>query len=421
IQFNFVRIGFGQGKRKFDQSLNRTYLNFRSEMEQSSELGSKMTRLFQDVELFYLTPKDSSLLTIQDDIQSYLQQQLRASGVDVEVSFAITGDQHKPLYIVSKDFDASRFRFDTYTTTLGNRLEQSCNCTLFLHLYSTELNSFVLQELGYLIWPSVLIILVILVCLGLLLYLLQKQQKLNEVKNDFINNLTHELKTPVFSISLATRLLNEKMNAPANGSASSNHDEMQRLVGVVKQENEKLKIHIDRVLELASLENEKQHLQKIKVDVNSLLEDLAKANQLKVEQHGARLVLERNEAPGSKVAAAVELLLDPDHFKNAVQNLIDNAVKYGHRQGLQIRLRVEPGEASCRIVVEDNGAGIAAAHQQKIFEKFYRIPTGNLHEVKGFGLGLSYVRQIVQAHGGTVRVESKPGQGSRFTLEFPNC
>jgi len=406
IQFNFVRIGFQLEQRQFSQSMSRTSLDFGSKINGSSELSRKMRALFDVPEKYFLLKRDSALEQTQNDVRTYLEDQLLKNGIDVEVQFAITGEKHAPIYMVSENFELAQFQFDQYSISLGSQLEESCDCKLFLHLHSNEFNTFVLKRLGYLIWPSVLCILAILICLALLIYTLNKQRKLNEIKNDFINNLTHELKTPVFSISLATKLLLDKL------ATNDNKDpEIKKLVQVVDKENERLKVHIDRVLELASLESEQQNLHKKPTNVNTLLEEVIEINRLKIEQLNGSVTFHESEK-------GMMQNLDESHFKNAIQNLIENAIKYRSKKELKIQLHLETIDHKLLIRVKDNGLGIVPSEQQRIFEKFYRVSYGNIHSTKGFGLGLSYVKQIVEAHRGSITVQSKLGEGSEFIIQL---
>ena len=404
IQANFVRIGFQLEQGRFDQKISQTLIDVREHLEQHNELSYLLLDLFQEPQNFFIVPQDSLVDRTQEVVDIYLKKRLLKNGIDVPVEYAITGPNNKPVYLTTEILSEQKMAYGKYFSSLGRRIEKSCDCRLFLHLYSTEFNSYVLNQLAYLIFPSVLCILTIIVCLGLLIYTLGKQRKLHEVKNDFINNLTHELKTPVFSISVANKMLRQKID-------SGKLENSEKLLDAIDKENEHLKIHINRVLELASLENDNQHLHKEKTDILQLIETVIADNKLKVESRKGRIEFKYN-------GYQPDLKLDKNHFKNVLQNLLDNAMYYCQDSPV-ISIETAKTEKAFIIKVKDNGVGIAPNHQKNIFDKFYRVPTGDLHQVKGFGLGLSYVKQIVEAHGGTVSLESTLGQGSTFIISLP--
>ena len=311
----FCAVGFQLEQRQFEQSLDQTLLDFRSMAEGDSELSDKLVALFREPEKFFVVKRDSTLDKATEDVRAIFSESLKKNGIDVEVDFAITGKGKKPIYLVSESYDSDLFKFNEHTVALAGRLATMCRCTLYLHVYSEELTSYVMNRLGYLIWPSVLFILAIVVCLVLLILTLNKQQKLNQIKNDFINNLTHELKTPVFSISLATKMLRNKFS-------KSSDEKAKNFINIIDKENEQLKGHIDRVLELASLEIGQQHLDKEPTDLNQLIQEVTDSNQLKIRHQNGVLHF-------AKAELDKKINLDKAHFKNVIQNLIDNAIKYG--------------------------------------------------------------------------------------------
>ena len=249
--------------------------------------------------------------------------------------------------------------------------------------------------------PSVLFFLMMVLCIFFLVNMLRKEERLNSVKNDFINNLTHELNTPVFSIGLATKLLEEQIEAGKIKNATE-------LIKLINKENDKLKGHINKVLELASLERPSYQLELKKATANALIQELVERFELKVKERGGRLNWQLDATEDS-------CMLDEFHFKGVVQNLLDNALKYSQEHPL-IDVRTQNINTMFQLTIADKGIGIGAQDKARIFEKFYRVSTQNKHEVKGFGLGLYYVKQIVEAHGGRIEVESKQGEGSIFIV-----
>ncbi|WP_298714242.1 HAMP domain-containing sensor histidine kinase [Chitinophaga sp.] len=229
-----------------------------------------------------------------------------------------------------------------------------------------------------------------------------RQKRLSEVRNDFINNMTHELKTPIATVSAAVEAL-ERFNALADPQKTANY------LRISRQELQRLGDLVEKVLHIAAEEKEDLVLQTETTDLNDIISEIISNHRLK---------------SGKKTDFTYTMLsdplikADPSHLTNAINNLVDNAIKYsGEHAEISILLARRPGWV--RISVIDNGIGIPYSYHNSIFEKFFRVPSGNLHNVKGFGLGLSYVKKIAEKHGGTIKVKSEPEKGSEFQLEIP--
>jgi len=247
-----------------------------------------------------------------------------------------------------------------------------------------------------------------LVLLGFSFYmlvsLLFRQKRLSELKTDFINNMTHELKTPIATITLASEALFDSRisNEPAT---------LARYNRIIFDENQRLKNHVERILNIALLEKSGFSLQYKMVDVHALLEKVMDQSELRIRQNDAQLSLEKG-------ARQNHIPADEMHLINVFTNLIDNALKYTRQQAV-IVLKTSNTRIGITIEVSDNGIGMTASQQKKIFDKFYRVPTGDVHDVKGFGLGLAYVKTIIELHGGTIQVNSESGKGSTFIVYLP--
>ena len=234
-----------------------------------------------------------------------------------------------------------------------------------------------------------------------------RQKKLSEMKNDFINNMTHEFKTPISSISLAAQMLQDQSvrKSPAMLGQISN---------VINDETKRLRFQVEKVLQMSMFEGRKATLKLTDVDANVVIYNIVNTFKLKVEKYGGHI-----DARLDAMDAIVEV--DEMHFTNVIFNLLDNAVKY-RREDVPLELTVTsrdlPAE-KLEITVQDNGIGISKDDQKKIFDKFYRVSTGNLHDVKGFGLGLAYVRKMVGELGGTISVESQIDKGTKFIIIIP--
>ena len=253
---------------------------------------------------------------------------------------------------------------------------------------------------------SAIISLIVFVFFAYAVYLILRQKKLSEMKTDFINNMTHELKTPISTISLSSEILlgENIVNQP---------DRLKNYAQLIFNENQRLRMQVDKVLQLATLDKKHVELNYSELDIHTYIRNAVEA--LVLVRSGEHLNIEMDlEAKNSLIKG------DPVHIANVIHNLLDNAVKYSRgRADILIRTQNKNGDIS--ITIADSGIGIPKKSLPYIFDKFYRVPTGNLHDVKGFGLGLYYVKQIIVAHKAKISVESTEGKGTRFQLIFPLC
>lgn len=251
---------------------------------------------------------------------------------------------------------------------------------------------------------SVIFLLLIVGCFGFTLVALMKQKKLSDMKTDFINNMTHELKTPIATISIASEALKDT-------HVRSEGVRVERFVNIIHDENKRLAGHVEKVLQAAQMDRGELNLKLVPTNTHTLIEAVADSLALQLEQKQGRIEL-RLEAHTSVLQA------DEAHFRNVLMNLLDNANKYTP-EAPHIIVSTRNTAQALLITISDNGIGMSREAQKQIFEKFYRVPTGNRHDVKGFGLGLNYVKTIVEAHGGTVSVKSEQGKGSTFEVTMP--
>jgi two-component system phosphate regulon sensor histidine kinase PhoR len=232
-----------------------------------------------------------------------------------------------------------------------------------------------------------------------------RQKKLSDLKTDFINNMTHELKTPVATISLAGEMLR-------NNKVLADTDKAKNYAGIIMEENNRLSSHIERVLQFARYDKGQIELKKEYCNIDEIIDDVAHSSELRIFNMQGRIEINR-------LAQNSSVLVDRHHITNLFNNIVDNAIKYKSDNPLFIQIRIENIANGIMVSIADNGIGMSKETQRKIFEKFYRVPTGNLHDVKGFGLGLSYVKAMVNAHKGKITVISDLGKGSRFEVFLP--
>lgn len=263
-------------------------------------------------------------------------------------------------------------------------------------------SAFILKQLDFWMYSS-FVILLIVIFFSYTISAMLKQKRLAEIKTDFVNNMTHELKTPISTIGLSA-------DAIANPSIISNPERLAQYVAIIRNENSRLKSQVERVLQIAALTPNKVNLKDELLDIHLIINNALATFRMQVsELEGSIDVNLRAGNPFMKG--------DLVHITNVIYNLLDNAIKYTQATP-HIEISTHNQGDDLIISVKDNGIGISKANQKMIFEKFYRVPTGNLHSVRGFGLGLYYVKTIVKAHHGKIEVESILGKGSTFTLKF---
>ncbi|WP_143309349.1 sensor histidine kinase [Chitinophaga vietnamensis] len=262
---------------------------------------------------------------------------------------------------------------------------------------------FILQKMMWTLVTSVLLLALTVMSFIYMLRTILKQKRLSEVKNDFINNMTHELKTPIATVSAAVEALQ-------NFNALNDQRKTQAYLDISRNELQRLSDLVEKVLHIAAEEKEDIELFKEPTDLNEVIDNILSNHQLKATK--PLQLRYDNHLKHDTVN------VDKAHLSNAINNLVDNAIKYSGDQA-QVYIQSSEDGGMLQIKVKDNGIGIPKVYQDNIFDKFFRVPTGNLHNVKGFGLGLSYVKKIVEMHGGTIRVHSEPDKGTEFIIAIP--
>jgi len=274
----------------------------------------------------------------------------------------------------------------------------------YLCVYFPDQSRSFFRSTSFLVIPSLLLTLIIIVIFIVTLQIILRQKKISQIKNDFINNMTHELKTPISTISLASQMLRDS-------SVSLSPSTVDHISGVIFDESKRLSNQVEKVLQMAVFNEGRLKLKFTQIDLNKLAETVASNFEIRVSNESGELKTDL-QAENPVIRG------DEVHITNVIFNLLDNAVKYSKSKP-EIELSTENKNGWVIVEVKDNGIGIPKEHQTQIFERFYRVPTGNIHNVKGFGLGLSYVKRIVDVHNGKIKVDSTLGKGTRFRLYFP--
>ena len=334
-----------------------------------------------------------------------LDQDIRAellnNGINIPYHFTVSTADGREVYRCP-DYTEDGLPY-TYSQVLFRNDPSSKMGVVRIHF--PDINGYIYSSVRFMI-PSVAFTLVLFVTFIFTIVVIFRQKRYTEIKNDFINNMTHELKTPIASISLAAQMLND--NSVGKSPAMLNH-----LGGVINDESKRLRFLVEKVLQMSMFDRKNAVFKKKELDLNEMVENIANSFTLRVEHTGGKIYTEI-EAVDSAI------YVDEMHFQNVIFNLLDNAVKYRKQdEPLDIYMRTWNDDHHLYLSIRDTGVGIKKENLKKIFEKFYRVHTGNLHDAKGFGLGLAYVKKIIDLHKGTIHVESEYGKGTKFTIKLP--
>ncbi len=337
-------------------------------------------------------------------VARYLRQELDTLGLRMPFEFAIANYAGTVLY-KSSDFQASHTDRDNMfiQALFPNDNTGRLN---YLKVYFPTKKDYIFSSISFMV-PAFAFTFILLIIFVFTIIVAFRQKKLTEMKNDFINNMTHEFKTPISSISLAAQMLSDEAvrKSPAM---------MQQISNVINDETKRLRFQVEKVLLMSMFDRQKVSLKLKEIDANTAINNIVNTFKLKVEKYGGRINA-RLDAEDAIVS------VDEMHFTNVIFNLLDNAVKY-RREDVPLELTVSTRDLNgerLQIIVADNGIGIRRDDLKKIFDKFYRVSTGNRHDVKGFGLGLAYVKKMVCDLGGEITAESELGIGTKFKIILP--
>jgi len=273
-----------------------------------------------------------------------------------------------------------------------------------LRVFFPTKTSFLIQSILPALLSSIILTGLILFCFVYTINVILMQKKVSLMKTDFINNMTHEFKTPIATISLAADSINNPM-------VKSKPEMIERYADIIKQENKRMLNQVEKVLQIARLDKEEFELKVVEIDLNKIVGTAVGNSKLRINKLGGSLKSNLN-------ATRTLIKGDENHISNVIHNLLDNAIKYSNNAP-QIKIETKDTQKGIKISIEDQGIGMSKEDLKKIFDKFYRVSTGNLHDVKGFGLGLSYVKAIIDAHKGVISVASEKDRGSIFTVFLP--
>lgn len=336
-------------------------------------------------------------------IDSIISNQLKGHNVKTKFEFGIFSPATNSMLVQRTGAYPDELLKDSYVYNIAPRTSLFSPPNKLL-LYFPYEQSFIARQIWKLLAVSIFLFLVIIFSFSFSIYIINRQKKLSIMKNDFINNMTHEFKTPISTIALACEALKDD-------DLKNITEVYNNYIGVINEENSRLKSMAEQILQTAVIDKGQLQLKKMVVDVNDIVLNAVNSHKIAIEKKGGTVDLQLK-------ATKSVLKADIVHITNVIINLMDNALKYNLNKPHIIINTINKGN-DLLIRIQDNGIGISKANQKKIFEKLYRVPTGNVHNFKGFGLGLSYVKAILDLHKGGIQVDSDIEKGSTFTIQLP--
>ncbi|NDW11711.1 sensor histidine kinase [Bacteroides sp. 214] len=335
------------------------------------------------------------------NLDQYLQSAFINNSIDLKYHFRVIDKDGREVYRCS-DYEEEGSE-NSYSQILFQNDPPAKMSKVYVHFPAKR--NYIFASISFMI-PSLMFTFVLLITFIFTIYIIFRQKKLTEMKNDFVNNMTHEFKTPISTISLAAQMLKD----PAVGKSPQM---FQHISGVINDETKRLRFQVEKVLQMSMFDRQKAILKMKEIDANEMIAGVINTFTLKVERYNGKIT-------STLDAENADVFADEMHITNVVFNLMDNAVKYKKpEEDLLLDVKTWNEAGKLMISIQDNGVGIKKENLKKIFEKFYRVHTGNLHDVKGFGLGLAYVKKIIEDHKGSIRVESELNVGTKFIIVLP--
>jgi signal transduction histidine kinase len=336
-------------------------------------------------------------------LNNNLREEFLNSGLDLPYIFWIVNKDGSTVY-QSDEVKKQALASDILTGVVFTNDPPSKRS--YIKVFFPTKRNYIYGEVAFIV-PSVIFSMILLVTFIFTLYIVFRQKRLSEMKTDFVNNMTHELKTPVSTISLAAQMLKDS-------DITKSPEVFKHISGVINDETKRLGFLVEKVLQMSLFERQRATLKLKELDANDMIVNIANTFALKVEKYEGHLDIDLQ-------AENASIYADETHITNVLFNLMDNAVKY-RQQDVPLKLMVRTWNEGGKLLisVEDNGVGIKKEHLKKVFDRFFRVPTGNVHDVKGYGLGLAYVHKMVEDHNGTIRAESGHGNvGTKFIITLP--
>jgi len=339
----------------------------------------------------------------KEQIDKMLNEQLQMKGIEIDYEYAVVdrGINHVIFSDYQSNDEKEVLLSDFSIKLFPNDFSSGQN---YLTIFFPDQTGFLIKDIWLTLTSSVFLVLLIIFCFAYAILAIIRQKKLSEIKNDFINNMTHEFKTPISTVSLACEALQDK-------DIQKNESFIAKYVEAIRDENRRLGHQVEKVLQMATLDKKEYRLKLEELDIHQIVDKALSHVNLQIEKRGGSI--HKNLIASNNI-----IISDDVHLTNIIYNLLDNANKYSPDMP-EIRIDTEDHHQGLLIRISDKGIGMTKEAIDKIFDRFYRIPTGNIHDIKGFGLGLTYVKTILLALGGQIKVKSTPGKGSSFEIILP--
>lgn len=389
----------GEAPNAFD-IVHDNYNYIQQQYEQNMKDQADYYRLVNNQRLMAQLPLQDRVN--QQQLEHFLRTEFRNNDIDLEFRYAVkTYPQGSEQFVFGNRDYSPENRKEYKEVLFPGDTEPKGN---YLRVYFLKRDTYLLKETGIMVIPTIILTGLLIAIFTYTIMIILKQKKLSIIKNDFINNMTHELKTPISTISLASQMLHD--NSISNSPKVTEH-----ISSIILQESKRLSFQVEKVLQMAVFNEGRLKLKFKELHFHELINNVIHNFELRVKNKEGKLE--------SELMAGKDLIKgDEVHLTNVIFNLFDNAVKYS-REKPEILIRTENKDGYLLVSVKDNGIGIPREHLEQIFERFFRVPTGNVHDVKGFGLGLSYVKKIVESHQGKIKAESVVNKGTKFVIYFP--
>lgn len=397
-QVYWVKRAFDLKEAEFERQVNTALINVAQQIFSLSNTPSPANNPVKQLSTNYFVVMvnsdiDASLL------EFLLRTEFEKRNLKADFEYGIYDCTHEKMvygnYVAMREVDKK--------IEPQKALPKWSNQGYYFGVQFTNREAQILNQMGIWSFSSVVLLLVI-VFFAYSLFVILKQKRLSEIQKDFINNMTHEFKTPIATIAVSAEVLKDP-------NIVHQPERLFNYTTIIENENKRLKQHVERVLQMAKLDKEDIELKKETINLHEIIQEVVAGMQVALQERNGALTLQL-QADRSDIQA------DRHHLTNVIYNLLDNAIKYC-KDNPVITIRTREEAKGIVLELQDNGIGISAENQKRIFQKFYRVPTGNVHDVKGFGLGLNYVKQIVEAHRGRITLESGVDKGCTFRVFIP--
>ena len=402
---SFIRQDFMQINARFNENFSSMQISSSSSMSflspPSPEERRARRRMLIEATIARLQQSDFKLQDRIDgeSLDYIIRSEMNQSDIHLPFEYAVFEKDNDQKIYQSRNFNPKKEN-QIFSTSLFP-IEWFESQPYYLNVYFPNQGNYLFKSIGFMSVSSIVFTLVVIFTFAVAIFQMLRQRKIASIRTDFVNNITHELKTPISTISLASQMLSDKTIS----NKSKNYD---HLSTVIADESKRLSQQVEKILQMAIFERSNLMVKFKKLDVHELADTVVRNMLIQIKNKNGQIV--KNLDATNSIAEVDEV-----HFTNVLFNLIDNAIKYSNgRPDIIVSTANTPRGLS--ISIQDKGIGISKADQKRIYDQFYRVSTGNVHNVKGFGLGLAYVKNVVKAHKGTIELESEPGRGTRFTI-----